>query len=129
MLNENHYASKELKHRKKYLDMLCKSFADYMERKRLMISTSVKFHKNAIEVFAKYLVFIYLFMYLLFRLYVFSFIYFLLSFILRYLLNFGIHLLLMYLLFRLYAFPFFHFLLSYIQVNVFLFVCISFLKS
>ena len=54
MLNENHYASKELKHRKKYLDMLCKSFADYMERKRLMISTSVKFHKNAIEVFDKF---------------------------------------------------------------------------
>ena len=52
MLHENHYASKELKHRKKYLDMICKSFADYLERKRTMILTSVKFHKNAIEVLA-----------------------------------------------------------------------------
>ena len=53
MLHEDHYASKELKHRKKYLDMICKSFADYLERKRTMIMTSVKFHKNAIEVLAK----------------------------------------------------------------------------
>ena len=50
MLREDHYASKELKHRKKYLDMICKNFADYMEKKRSMILTSVKFHKHAIEV-------------------------------------------------------------------------------
>ena len=50
MLHENHYASKELKHRKKYLDMICKSFADYMEKKRKMIITSVKFHRHSAEV-------------------------------------------------------------------------------
>ena len=50
MLQENHYASKELRTQKEHLDQVCRSFASRMERRRDLIITSMAFHKNANDV-------------------------------------------------------------------------------
>lgn len=50
MLQENHYASKDIKTQKEFLDRGCRSFAMRMNRRRDVILTSLKFHKSAGEV-------------------------------------------------------------------------------
>ena len=50
MLQENHYASKDIKSQKEFLDRGCRSFALRMNRRRDIILTSLKFHKSAGEV-------------------------------------------------------------------------------
>ena len=50
MLQENHYASKDIKTQKEFLDRGCRSFAMRMNRRRDIIVTSLKFHKSAGEV-------------------------------------------------------------------------------
>ena len=50
MLQENHYASEELKAQKEYLDQVCRSFASRMERRRDLIVASSAFHRNANDV-------------------------------------------------------------------------------
>lgn len=50
MLQENHYASKDIKTQKEFLDRGCRSFAMRMNRRRDIILTSLRFHKSAGEV-------------------------------------------------------------------------------
>ena len=50
MLQENHYASEELKAQKEYLDHVCRSFASRMERRRDLSVASSAFHRNANDV-------------------------------------------------------------------------------
>lgn len=50
MLQENHYASRDIKSRKEFLDRGCRNFALRMNRRRDIILTSLKFHKSAGEV-------------------------------------------------------------------------------
>ncbi|XP_044173190.1 SEC14 domain and spectrin repeat-containing protein 1-B-like isoform X2 [Acropora millepora] len=47
MLQENHYASNDLKTQKDFLDKGCRTFAMRMNRRRDIILTSLKFHKSA----------------------------------------------------------------------------------
>lgn len=54
MLQENHYASKDIKSQKEFLDRGCRSFAMRMNRRRDVILTSLKFHKSAGEVRADF---------------------------------------------------------------------------
>ena len=49
MLQENHYASKDIKTQKEFLDRGCRSFAMRMNRRRDIILTSLRFHKSAGE--------------------------------------------------------------------------------
>lgn len=50
MLQENHYASNDLKAQKEFLDKGCRTFAMRMNRRRDIILTSLKFHKSAGDV-------------------------------------------------------------------------------
>ena len=50
MLQENHYASNDLKTQKDFLDKGCRTFAMRMNRRRDIILTSLKFHKSAGDV-------------------------------------------------------------------------------
>ena len=50
MLHENHYASKDLKTQKEFLDRGCRAFAMRMNRRRDVILASLKFHKGAGDV-------------------------------------------------------------------------------
>lgn len=54
MLEGNHYASKEIKSRKDYLEKVYRSFTSRMALRRDIVNVSLNFHQNSATVYIKY---------------------------------------------------------------------------